>query len=168
MKKFLFLLIVPVLAFPTTFNKTDINKLFKTSTLVVEVKIESKQSEWLGKKIYTKVNATVLHTYKGSAPADLQFQMAGGRVGSQELIIHGSPTVEAGETVLLFLVYHKNRYALHSLAMGYFNVHSSDPEKIYFNKYIPKELLVTNSANTKFSGKPSFTLKEFQKVLKKQ
>ena len=166
MKKLLLILIVPLFAFTTTFNKTDINKLFKTSTLVVEAKIASKQSEWVGRKIITKVNVEVLQTYKGSSPADIQFQMLGGRSGNQELIIHGNPRIETGETVLLFLVYHKQRYSLHSMAMGYFNISKSSAEKVYYNNTIPKEYLQTHSVNKVFTDKPSFTSEEFQKVLK--
>lgn len=166
MKKLFLLLLVSVFALSTTFRKTEIYKLYSTSTLVVEAKIESKYSEWVGKKIYTKVNVSVLHTYKGSSPENIQFQMPGGRVGSQELIIDGNPTIKIGENALLFLIYNKGRYSLHSMAMGYFNINEVNSEKIFFNKTIPKKFLVTHSSNKAYPDKPSFTFNEFQNVAK--
>lgn len=147
------LAILPGILLATKYKKTSINRLIKTSPVIVEGKIESKKSYWLNGKIYTDFNVSVTEQYKGTNKRIISFRILGGRVANKALTIYGLPDIQVGETALLFLVVHKGKYTLNSLGMGYFKL-SDKSEKTYYNSSVSNKILISDSTGSKNDQNP--------------
>lgn len=151
MIKLMLLLIVPGLLSAITYRKTHIDDLIKSSSLIIEGKIEAQNAYWLDGKIYTDFSVLVTDAYKGAAQKVVTVRVLGGRVADKELIIHGMPQINTGDSTLLFLVTRDGKYTLHSLAMGYFNI---DKDKNYYNRAVSNKILLSDTSSSKYPGKP--------------
>lgn len=150
----------------TTFAPTTLEKFVNTSTIVVIAKVEKVESRWDDKhtKIYTYTTVSVLETIKGKeVPDSIVLQELGGKVGNEALAVDGAAQFNEGEEVLLFLIYHRDRYWLHSMAMGKFNIVKEDNSKIAVNRSIAKDLikLETTKVESYSDEHPQYDLKQF-------
>lgn len=143
-KSFFLVAVSVVIIHATTFAPTTLKKLSSSSDLIVIGKVESVSSSWddSHERIYTFANVNITEVVKGkNAPATVMIKQLGGTVGDQSLVIHASPEFEKNQEVLLFLVFHQDRYWIHSLAMGKYDIIEEDGQRIVQNKIIGEELV---------------------------
>ncbi len=155
----------------TTFAKTTLKKLVKSSTLVITARVEKVESRWDEKheKIFTYTTLSILEQMKGTlSEKSLTIQELGGKVGSQALVVDGSAQFSEGEETLLFLVYHRQRYWVHSMAMGKFTIAEESGRKIAVNDNIAKDLiqLDTTGIVSLSDTHPKYDLREFTTRIK--
>ncbi len=155
----------------TTFAPTTLEKFVNTSTIVVIAKVEKVKSRWDDHhaKIYTYTTVSVLETIKGKeVPDSIILQELGGKVGNEALVVEGAAQFNEGEEVLLFLIYHRDRYWLHSMAMGKFNIVKEKNSKIAVNHSITKDLikLETTKIESHSEKHPEYDLKQFVSRIK--
>ncbi len=155
----------------TSFAKTTLKKLVETSTLVVIAKVEKVESRWDDKheKIFTYTTISILDHLKGNpGEKNLTIQELGGKVDSQALVVDGSAQFVEGEETLLFLVYHRDHYWVHSMAMGKFDIVDESGSKIAVNTNIAKDLIQmdTSGAVSQSDRYPKYDLSEFTERIK--
>jgi len=158
-------------AFATTFAPTTLEKFVNTSTVVVIARVDKVESRWDDShtKIQTYTTVSVLESLKGeNVPESIVLMELGGRVGDAELVVHGAAYFNQGEEVLLFLVYHRDRYWLHSMAMGKFNITKESKSKIAVNRNISNDLieLTSNHIESQSDTHPEYELKKFVSRIK--
>jgi hypothetical protein len=155
----------------TSFAKTTLKKLVETSTLVVIAKVEKVESRWDDKheKIFTYTTISILDHLKGNpGEKSLTIQELGGKVGSQALVVDGSAQFVEGEETLLFLIYHRDRYWVHSMAMGKFDIVGESGRKIALNINIAKDLIKLDTPEivSLSDSYPKYDLNEFKTHIK--
>jgi len=155
----------------TTFAPTTLEKFVRTSTIVVKVRVDKVESRWDDShtKIYTHTTVTVLESIKGNnVPESIVLKEVGGKVGDEALVVHGAAHFNPGEEVILFLIYHRDRYWLHSMAMGKFIIVEDNNSKFATNRTISNELIKLESSQIESQSKvhPEYDLKKFVGRLK--
>jgi hypothetical protein len=155
----------------TTFAKTTLKKLVETSTLVVTARVDKVEARWDDKheKIFTYTTISILEHLKGkSTEKSLTIRELGGQVGSQALVVDGSAHFIEGEETLLFLVYHRDRYWVHSMAMGKFDIVDESGTKIAVNDNISKDLIKVETPVivSQSDSYPKYNLNEFKTHIK--
>ena len=107
-----YLCLVQLLLFPVTRSQAqspdkqdqpDYAALARVSEVVVVGRVESVQSRWVGKKIYSMAAVSPLEQLKGRTPTVLKVVFAGGTVGNITQTVSHEPELIAGEIALLYL-----------------------------------------------------------------
>jgi hypothetical protein len=105
------------LAQATTVVPPDFDSLVKQADYVVRGVVKSVNSEWRAsgenRAIFTKVEIDVREVIAGEPPRPLVLDILGGRVGKDEMTLHGSPVFQIGEEAILFI--HGNGVQIHPL-----------------------------------------------------
>jgi hypothetical protein len=108
----LFVLAVALLALPlrtlaTSVIAPDFSTLVKDADYVVHAVVKSVTSDWReynGQRyIATKVELEVKEVIKGTPPSPLVLDLVGGRVGTDELVVEGTPKFLVGDEDILFV-----------------------------------------------------------------
>jgi len=165
MKKLLIILLGMVLfSHATTYKKTDFAKLVQTSTVIAEGEITSIKSAWQGKQISTTITLKVSKLHKGqSQSTEIEFIIQGGRVGDVEQHISGAPKFNIDEKVMVLLVWHRNHYWLHSMAMGKFDLKQEGNTLYLENPMMKNAVLYSQNLKTHSGNHPKF---EYQQAIK--
>ena len=155
----------------TTFAKTTLKKLVQSSTLIVTARVEKVEARWDDKheKIFTYTTISILEHLKGNpGEKSLTIQDLGGKVGNQALEVDGSARFVEGEETLLFLVYHRDRYWVHSMAMGKFDISQESGRKIAVNTNIAKDLIQMDTTEivSQSENYPKYDLNKFKTHIK--
>lgn len=98
------------LARATTVIAPDFDRMVSSSDYIVRAVVKAVTSEWRdnpdqpGRRyIGTLVELDVKETIKGTPPSPLVLDLAGGRVGDEELTIEGAPKFTVGQESILFI-----------------------------------------------------------------
>jgi hypothetical protein len=116
-----------------TVEKISLQKLTDDAALIVHGRVLSSFSQWEDGNIYTYTAVKVSQTLKGPADGTITVKHMGGRVGDIAEEIPGAPTLLRGEEVVLFLVYWKENYWVHSIVLGKFSVVEEQGMKMAVN-----------------------------------
>lgn len=87
----------------TTLLKLDLATMTAKSEKIVQGKVSAMTFEKVEGRIYTYITLSVHETLKGKHDKDVTFRIMGGRVGDLVTIVHGTPSFEMDEEVLVFL-----------------------------------------------------------------
>ena len=109
-----------------TVKKTSVEELTSTSQLIVQARVGTAFAQWENKNIYTYTQLQVIESIKGSAPEKVTVKQLGGRVGQDALDVPGTPKLNEGDEVVLFLVRWNDAYWVHSIVLGKFSVERSE------------------------------------------
>ena len=99
-----FLVSKPVLA--TTVKHLDLGEIIGAADTIVEGRVDSIRSFWLGRQICTEVSVRVSRALKGPRQDRLTFLQVGGRVDSPvplEMTVPGAPIYRVGDEAYFFL-----------------------------------------------------------------
>lgn len=92
---------------PKSQQVTDLNSSFHSlkneSDLIVLGKVIGKQSRWVGKKIITTAQVSVLEVFKGKKRKSIEIDYLGGSVGFITQDFSHETTLDVGEVSVLFL-----------------------------------------------------------------
>lgn len=96
-----------VAARATTVLPPDFDQLVNESDYIVRASVVSLRSEYRdgpqGRLIITFVKIRVRETLAGEAPAEIELELLGGRIGDDQLIVNGAPTFRVGDDDFLFV-----------------------------------------------------------------
>jgi hypothetical protein len=91
----------------TTVVPPDFDTLAQQADYVVRGTVKSVRSEWRetagNRAIITFAEIDVREVIAGTPPAPLVLELLGGRVGEDEMRVHGLPTLAVGEEAILFV-----------------------------------------------------------------
>lgn len=103
----LLLALLPPPISATLVDAPDIDSLISQSDYVVHVVVRTATPEWrehAGQRyISTRLVLEIREVIKGTPPSPLVFDLIGGRIGQDELVIEGLPRFHAGDESVLFL-----------------------------------------------------------------
>jgi len=117
-----------------TVEYVGIDRLAKESSIIVYGKVLSSYSVWEGHSIYTYTTLSVKEMIKGeTASKKVVVKQLGGTVGHISQAVDGTPKLQSGNNVVLFLRYWKGAYWIHSIVLGHFNIIEEDGIKYAFN-----------------------------------
>jgi hypothetical protein len=116
-----------------TVKKTSVEELTASSQLVLHARVGSSSSQWEDKNIYTYTQIEVIEPIKGSPPERVTVKQLGVRVGQEALEVPGTPRLEQGEEVVLFLVRWNDAYWVHSIVLGKFTVERAEGRAVAVN-----------------------------------
>ena len=134
MKK-MFILAVPILLlmgsvlFALTLAKATVEELTMESSCVVHGMIQQVECRWENQEqgtIATFITVKVLETLKGENESRVVVKQQGGQIGEWGDVIPGTPAVNKGDEVILFLVKNQDSYEIHSIALGLFRIYSDN------------------------------------------
>ncbi|MCX8056301.1 MAG: hypothetical protein N3F03_01665 [Ignavibacteria bacterium] len=133
--KFVFLLLILVTAFhplyPLTVEYIGIERMTKESQLVIYGRVLSQYSVWEDKSIFTYTTIEIKELIKGQYSSQkIVVKQMGGTVGYISQVVDGTPKLEIGKEVVLFLRDWKGAYWIHSIVLGYFQVYEENG-KVY-------------------------------------
>lgn len=107
----------------TTIEKLSLDEMTAKSTAIVRGKVSFSHVAQHGAVYYTHYKVSVYERLKGSAAAQVDVVMPGGRIGKSEQTFSGIPTFEANSEVVLFLWTSKAGMThVIGLGQGIFNV----------------------------------------------
>lgn len=113
------------LALATLMVPLSISKLAAESDLIVHCKVISITTTLdADRRIVTRVLTEITETWKGQHPGSrLQVVLAGGTLGTKQVLVDGQPQYRPGEEVVLFLKFNQRKEAVTvGLAQGKFVV----------------------------------------------
>jgi hypothetical protein len=120
-------------AVPLTVERVSLERLTRSSQLIVRGKVLRSISRWEDRNIYTYTTIRVLESLKGGAQPEITVKQMGGTVGEISEVISGAPELQNGEEVILFLVSWKNNYWIHSIVLGKFSVVLENGAPVAYN-----------------------------------
>ncbi len=126
----LLLVMLPALASASTARQASLKELVELSTDIVVGNVEHRESFWQDQRIYTKHLISVRETWRGKkTEKTIEVLTLGGVVANLGQSVAGSPKLEQGKSVLLFMT-RDNRAALHpvGLSQGVFYLGSPGPQ----------------------------------------
>lgn len=133
-KYLIFLFILLNRGFSLTVEYISLDRMTKESQLIVYGKVISQYSIWEGKSIYTYTTIEIYDVLKGNYKSNkVVVKQMGGTVGYISQVVDGTPKLELGKEVVLFLRDWKGAYWIHSIVLGHFNVIEEKGEKFVFN-----------------------------------
>jgi hypothetical protein len=99
------LLAWPLHGLPAELRAASVEALARSSDLVVRGQVERSSSRWSddGRRIFTFVEVRQTSAWKGRAPSTVTVLVPGGVIGRIGQRVDGSPALEVGEEVVLFL-----------------------------------------------------------------
>jgi hypothetical protein len=104
----------------------SVEALAAGSDAVIRGRVLARESRWSGKRIQTFTRVRADATWRGQADSELMVVTPGGVVGDIGQKVHGAPSMEAGEEVVLFLRRDGPlTYRVNGLAIGKFRVEGS-------------------------------------------
>ena len=124
------ILMLPALASASSAKQASLKELVDLSTDIVVGQVETRQSFWEKQRIYTKHLVTVQDTWLGAqSEKTIQVLTLGGVVGEFGQNVDGSPKLQPGQQVLLFMV-RDARAGLHpiGLSQGVFYLGQQTPK----------------------------------------
>jgi len=127
-----FLLLVQA-AVPLTVELISLERLTRSSQLIVRGEVLRSFSRWEDKNIYTYTTVRVVESLKGDGQSEITVKQMGGTVGEISEVISGAPELTNGEEVVLFLVNWKNNYWIHSIVLGKFSVVLENDAPVAYN-----------------------------------
>jgi len=90
-------------AFASTVKKMDLQELVTVSDSVVQGTVESVETRWEAKSIYTYASIRVDEGIKGGPRRAVLVRQPGGKIGSLNLDAPGTPKFKVGDQVVVFL-----------------------------------------------------------------
>ena len=90
-------------AFATTIKKMDLPEMVSLSDAIAQGTVESVETRWEDKSIYTYASIRVDEGIKGAPRRALLIRQPGGRIGSLHLDAPGTPKFNKGDQVIVFL-----------------------------------------------------------------
>lgn len=141
MKHFVNKLIFFLLIFLTAINLNaltveyiGLERMTKESQLVVYGKVISAYSVWEDNSIYTYTTIEIKELIKGEYHSQkIVVKQMGGTVGYISQIVDGTPKLEIGKDVVLFLRDWKGAYWIHSIVLGFFQVYKENGKNYAVN-----------------------------------
>lgn len=133
-KYLIFLFILLNRGFSLTVEYISLDRMTKESQLIVYGRVISQYSIWEDKSIYTYTTIEIYDVLKGNYKSNkVVVKQMGGTVGYISQVVDGTPKLELGKEVVLFLRDWKGAYWIHSIVLGHFNVIEEKGEKFVFN-----------------------------------
>ena len=126
----LLLLVAPLQAAASSALQADLKQLVSLSSDVVVGQVQDRQSFWQGQRIYTKHIISVDDTWRGpSTQKSVEVLTLGGVVGDLGQHVAGSPKLQLGDQLVLFLARDSNQ-GLHpvGLSQGVFYIGVATPK----------------------------------------
>jgi hypothetical protein len=108
-----------------TLANASLEELTYESAVVIHGTVESVHCEWedeSGHTIRTIVRLQVEEYLKGSGASYIQVEQMGGQIGDIGDVIVGTPILNKGDEVILFLVNDQGVLKIHSIALGCYKV----------------------------------------------
>jgi hypothetical protein len=90
-------------AFATTVKKMDLQELIKVSDAIAQGTVESVETRWEDKSIYTYASIRVDESIKGGPRRAYLLRHPGGTIGALSLDAPGTPKFNQGDQVIVFL-----------------------------------------------------------------
>jgi hypothetical protein len=90
-------------AFATTIKKMDLQELVKVSDAIAQGTVESIETRWEDKSIYTYTSIRVDESIKGGPRRAYLLRHPGGTIGALSLDAPGTPKFNKGDQVIVFL-----------------------------------------------------------------
>ncbi|MBM4781242.1 MAG: matrixin family metalloprotease [Archangiaceae bacterium] len=108
----------------TTMLSLELEALIDTSDAVARVRVERTQAMWSqdGSRIVTEVTLAVLDGWKGGVKQTVTVFLPGGVVGRVGQRVEGTPRLEPGSELIVFLEARGDRFVLTGLSQGVFEV----------------------------------------------
>ncbi len=117
--------------FALTVEYIGLERMTKESQVIVYGKVVSQYSVWEDKSIYTYTTIEIKELIKGQYSSQkIVVKQMGGTVGYVSQVVDGTPKLEPGKEVVLFLRDWKGAYWIHSIVLGYFKVYE-EKGKVY-------------------------------------
>ena len=123
----------------TTTTYQTLDTLAREADVVALGRVLSVTSGWVGegsqKSIATEVKLRVDETMKGKAQKEIKFGIQGGVVGEIGQVVHGMPSFQVGESVVVFLHHPfagSEVLTLHGLEQGKYTVETTSDGKEAF------------------------------------
>lgn len=133
-KFLIFLFILLNRGFSLTVEYISLDRMTKESQLIVYGKVISQYSIWEDKSIYTYTTIEIYDVLKGNYKSKkVVVKQMGGTVGYISQVVDGTPKLELGKEVVLFLRDWKGAYWIHSIVLGHYNVIEEKGKKFVFN-----------------------------------
>lgn len=133
-KFLIFLFILLNRGFSLTVEYISLDRMTKESQLIVYGKVISQYSIWEDKSIYTYTTIEIYDVLKGNYKSNkVVVKQMGGTVGYISQVVDGTPKLELGKEVVLFLRDWKGAYWIHSIVLGHYNVIVEKGKKFVFN-----------------------------------
>lgn len=133
-KFLIFLFILLNRGFSLTVEYISLDRMTKESQLIVYGKVISQYSIWEDKSIYTYTTIEIYDVLKGNYKSNkVVVKQMGGTVGYISQVVDGTPKLELGKEVILFLRDWKGAYWIHSIVLGHYNVIVEKGKKFVFN-----------------------------------
>ena len=152
--------------FATSYAKTTLKKFVETSTIIVNATVIESISSWndAHNNIYTHTRVKIAEVYKGKdLPGEIVIEQIGGRVGDISLEIATSPQFKVNEKTLLFLIYFNDKWIIHSIGMGKFDLVYDAGKLVAINPRINKELIESDiKFETETENYPIFSVNELK------
>ena len=103
----LFLALAPLRIFATTVVPPEFDSLVSQADYIVRAVVKSVTAEWRlegpQRHIITKVELEVREVIAGMPPQRLVLELLGGKIGDEELVVHGVPRFYVGQEDILFI-----------------------------------------------------------------
>lgn len=123
----MFLVIVFILTsqlYSLTVEYIGLERMTKESQLIVYGKVISSYSTWEDKSIFTYTTIEIKELIKGEYKSQkIVVKQMGGTIGYISQVVDGTPKLEIGKEVVLFLRDWKGAYWIHSIVLGHFQVY---------------------------------------------
>lgn len=117
-----------------TVELIGLERMTKESQIIIYGKVLSFYSVWEGHSIYTYTTVEIKELIKGNfSSKKIVVKQMGGTVGYISQIIDGTPKLEIGKEVVLFLRDWKGAYWIHSIVLGHFQVYEENGKQFAVN-----------------------------------
>jgi hypothetical protein len=116
-----------------TVKKATIEELSTEAGLVIQGRVLRSSARWENTAIYTYTEIEVTEVLKGTVGSTVTVKQLGGMVGPDALDVPGTPELDEGEEVVLFLVDWKGHYWIHSVVLGMFTIVEEEGDRLAVN-----------------------------------
>ncbi|MGB9664023.1 MAG: hypothetical protein ACPL25_03740 [Ignavibacteria bacterium] len=117
-----------------TVEYIGLERMTKESQIIVYGRVVSAYSVWEDKSIYTYTTIEIKELIKGDYRSQkIVVKQMGGTVGYISQVVDGTPKLEIGKEVVLFLRDWKGAYWIHSIVLGHFQVYEENGKKFAVN-----------------------------------
>lgn len=117
-----------------TVEYIGLERMTKESQIIVYGRVISSYSVWEDKSIYTYTTIEIKELIKGDYRSQkIVVKQMGGTVGYISQVVDGTPKLETGKEVVLFLRDWKGAYWIHSIVLGHFQVYEENGKKFAVN-----------------------------------
>ncbi len=117
-----------------TVEYIGLERMTKESQIIVYGRVVSAYSVWEDKSIYTYTTIEIKELIKGEFKSQkIVVKQMGGTVGYISQVVDGTPKLEIGKEVVLFLRDWKGAYWIHSIVLGHFQVYEENGKKFAVN-----------------------------------